>query len=531
MRRSALLLMAFSLLAAACGGASETTAPSTTVTTTTVAVAETTTTAPAVTTTTEKVFDIAELEQSVVKILAQGTFIDPEIGIQFNSAGLGSGFIISDDGLVVTNNHVVTGAALLQVWVAGEPDPVNARILGVSECSDLAVIQLTGDGYTPLSFREEAATPGLDVFAAGFPASDASTLEGVDYTLTSGIVSSMTADGETNWASVDDVIEHDARIRGGNSGGPLVDEDGHVVAVNYAGIDSSDQNYAINAADAQPIIDQLIAGNDVDSIGVNGQAIFDAEFGINGIWVASVESGSPASNAGVEPGDIITNLEGLFIATDGTMRDYCDILRTKGPDATMSIEVLRYASDEFLEGELNGDTLVQSFSFAQEFDDEVVGSGPDVSTYANYMNVTDDSGLISVSVPSEWVDTNGAHNPDFGPSIYAAPDLTSFLDTWATPGIIVESSADLTSADTQEVLDAFDYSGQCIYEGAEPYEDVLYMGTLELWSDCGGIGTIAVVLAVTPFDGSYMIRMMFQAVDDRDLDAADQALATFVAGI
>ncbi len=521
--------MVFSLLAAACGSGSETTAPGTTAPTTTVA--ETTTTAAPATTTLPAEYDIAALEQSVVKILAQGTFIDPEIGIQFNSAGLGTGFIISEDGLVVTNNHVVTGAALLQVWVPGEDEPVNARILGVSECSDLAVIQLSGDGYSPLSFRDDPATTGLDVYAAGYPASDASTIEGVDYTLTSGIVSSLTADGETNWASVDDVLEHDARIRGGNSGGPLVDENGEVVAVNYAGIDASDQNYAISIADARPIIDELVAGNDVDSIGVNGQAIYDAEFGINGIWVASVESGSPASDAGIEPGDIITNVEGLFIATDGTMRDYCDILRTKGPDATMSIEILRYASDEFLEGELNGDTLVQSFSFAQEFDDEVVGTGPDVGTYADYMTVTDDTGLITVSVPTEWGDTNGAPNPTFGPSIYAAPDLSGFLDTWATPGIIVESNPDLTSADLQGVLNEMDYSNACVYEGAEPYEDVLYTGTLELWSDCGGIGTIAVVLAVTPFDGSYVIRMMFQAVDDRDLDAADQALASFVANV
>lgn len=57
------------------------------------------------------------------------------------------------------------------------------------------------------------------------------------------------------------------------------------------------------------------------------------------------------------------------------------------------------------------------------------------------------------------------------------------------------------------------------------------MGRMELWSDCGGIGTIAVVLAVTPFDRSYVIRMMFQAVDDRDLDAVDQALASFVANV
>ena len=301
-------------------------------------------------------FDIAQVEQSVVKIAAEGTFIDPEVGEQRNSAGVGSGAIISDDGLVVTNNHVVTGAALLQVFVYGESEPVNARVLGVTECSDLAVIQLDGDGYVPLDYRTDDVTAGLDVYAAGFPASDANTLDDVDYTLTRGIVSSTTASGETSWASVDEVIEHDARIRGGNSGGPLVDEQGRIVGINYAGLDDSDQNYAISAADAQDIIEELAAGTNIDSIGVNGEAVNDGA-GTNGIWVASVDSGSPADAAGIEPGDIITRLEGLDLALDGTMSDYCDVIRTQGADATMSVEVLRFATEEVYEGQLNGTPL------------------------------------------------------------------------------------------------------------------------------------------------------------------------------
>ena len=73
--------------------------------------------------------------------------------------------------------------------------------------------------------------------------------------------------------------------------------EGRIVDVNYSGIDSSDQNYAIAATDARPIIDELMAGNNVESIGINGRAVLDEEAGITGIWVASVESVTPADGS------------------------------------------------------------------------------------------------------------------------------------------------------------------------------------------------------------------------------------------
>ncbi|MCP5027404.1 MAG: trypsin-like serine protease [Actinomycetia bacterium] len=527
-------LVVFLLLASACGGGGDETAT----TTSTSEASDSTTSIPSTTVvdagTEDEDFDITMVQGSVVKILAEGTFIDAEEGLQLNAAGLGSGFIISEEGLVVTNNHVVTGAALLQVWLDGESDPVNARILGVDECSDLAVIDLEGDGYTPLSFATESVSAGLEVIAAGYPVTGASDIAEVDYTLTAGIISSADAPSSSSWSSVDGVLEHDARIRGGNSGGPLVSrEDGSVVGINFAGTDLHDQNFAISAVDAMPIIESLSAGDNVDSIGINGQAVWDDDIGLSGIWVASVQSGSPADDASIEAGDIITTLEGLSLATDGSMDDYCDIIRTKGADTTMSIEVLRFASDEFLEGQLNGDPLVQSFSFAEEFDEEVAstGTGSAADTYAEYVTITDDSGLISVSVPAEWNDTDGSANPDFGPSIYAAPNLTGFLDTWDTPGIIIESSPTRTVDDLDATLAEIDLTGSCVFEGVDVYEDPLYFGSLELWSDCGGTGAITVVLVAAPLDGNFLIRMFIQAIEPRDLVAADEALATFIANV
>jgi serine protease Do len=531
MRRVRVALIAGAFALAACGGGDGDVSTNTDASTDTASDTTEETAVSTEPTSDDADFDISQVEQSVVKIAAEGTFIDPEVGEQRNSAGVGSGAIISDDGLVVTNNHVVTGAALLRVYVAGESEPVNAQILGVSECSDLAVIKLEGDSYPALDYRADEVAPGIDVYAAGFPASDANTIEDVDYTLTRGIVSSTTASGETSWASVDEVLEHDARIRGGNSGGPLLDEQGRIVGINYAGIDESDQNYAISALDAQPIIETLASGENVESIGINGEAVNDGA-GTSGIWVASVDSGSPADTAGIEPGDIITRLEGLDLALDGTMSDYCDVIRTNGADATMSVEVLRFATEEVYEGQLNGTPLELSFSFAQEFEDDVaVGDDPAVAadTYTEYVTVSDDSGSINASVPVEWSDIDGAPNEEFGPSLYAAPDLESFLNTFDTPGVIIEATGSRGAADIDLTLDELDLSDQCTYDGRSPYSDVLYTGSLDLYTNCGGTSTSLFVVAVTPEDGTFLARLLIQAVEPRDLDAADEIFATFTA--
>jgi len=528
-RKAVAVFVAGVCVLAACGGG-DSSSPTAATDGTETTEGATETTEGATETTEAADFDIAQVEQSVVKIAAEGTFIDPEVGEQRNSAGVGSGLIVSEDGIVVTNNHVVTGAALLRVTVAGEDEPVNATILGVSECSDLAVIKLEGSGYTPLSYRTEEVTSGLEVYAAGFPASDANTIDDVDYTLTRGIVSSTTANGETSWASVDNVIEHDARIRGGNSGGPLLDEQGKIVAINYAGIDASDQNYAISGDDAQPIIDRLIAGENVDSIGVNGQAVNDPDAGVNGVWVASVDSGSAADTAGIEPGDIITRLEGLDLALDGTLSDYCDVIRTQGADATMSIEVLRFSTEEVYEGQLNGTPLELSFSFAQQFEDDVATDPESAAdTYDSYATISDDSGSISASVPAEWADINGAPNENFGPSLYAATSIDGFLNGFDAPGVLIEATSARTSADIDSTLDELDFSSQCTYGGRSPYADALYTGSLDLYTNCAGGTTSIFVVAVTPVDGSFLARLLIQAVEPRDLDAADTIFNTFIA--
>jgi S1-C subfamily serine protease len=297
------------------------------------------------------VANLQDVKGAVIQIEAQGTFVDPEWG-EYTGAGRGSGFIIDPSGIAVTNNHVVSGAAKLEVWIGGDTSrSYNARLLGVSECSDLAVIDIDGEGFPYLDWYSDPIRVGLDVYTAGFPLGDP------EYTLTKGIVSKENANGETNWASVDSVIMHDATINPGNSGGPLIDQNGKVVGINYAAYKAADQYFAIGKDVIIPLVEKLRTGQDVDSVGINGTAVVSTDGTLSGVWVSSVASGSPAQNAGLAGGDIVTSIEGFPVATDGTMADYCDVIRTHSPGDTLAIEVLRYSSYESLEGQLNGQPL------------------------------------------------------------------------------------------------------------------------------------------------------------------------------
>ncbi|NTU84339.1 MAG: trypsin-like serine protease, partial [Chloroflexales bacterium] len=289
-----------------------------------------------------------DVKKAVIQIVSKGTFVPPGETASTSGAGSGSGFIIDPAGIAVTNNHVVTGAALIEVYVGGESEPRNAKVLGVSECSDLAMIDIEGDGYPYLTWYQGEISAGMDVFTAGFPLGDP------EFTITKGVVSKEKTSGKTNWASVERVIEHDATIRRGNSGGPLVEDSGQVLAINYASLEGGPY-FAIGRDEATRLLEQLREGENVASVGLNGQAIKTDK--ISGIWVWSVESGSPIDKARVQPGDFITRMEGLEMAADGTMADYCQILRSHEASDVIGIEVVRPETGELLEGQINGREL------------------------------------------------------------------------------------------------------------------------------------------------------------------------------
>ncbi|MDJ0954926.1 MAG: S1C family serine protease [Acidimicrobiia bacterium] len=524
--RLTMLLVALAVAVSACsGGESDTT--TTSAATATTGATETTipkTTAGA----SGAVDDLQDVRGAIVRIVAEGSFVDPEFGQQYNAAGSGSGFFIDESGIAVTNNHVVTGAAFLQVYVEGDDDPRNARVLGVSECSDLAVIDVDGDGYPFLEWHDGDINVGMDIFAAGYPLGDE------EFTLLDGIISKENADGESDWASVDSVIEHSADTLPGSSGGPIVTSDGKVVAVNYAG-DAAGQSFGIGRDEALQVLPQLIEGDDVTSIGINGQALFDGAF--SGIWVASVASGSPADLGGIKGGDLVTLIEGLIPATDGTMADYCDILRSHVPGDPLSVEVYRSADDAFLEGTLNTDKVLDfSYSFANALGDEVedAGTSGPVGGYDSYVSITDAEGIINVDVPAAWNDTNLVDPWNFdgeliGVAMTAAEDIDAWYTGWETPGVFFGASTSLPAfATVDSLLDDHDFSGECVFDGRYDYEDPLYVGAYDLWVDCGGGDTLFVNLAAETPGSEVLMMVQVVVVTDADLEALDFILNSFV---
>jgi serine protease Do len=475
---------------------------------------------------------VEDVKSAVIQVEAQGSFVDPEVGTVYNAAGRGSGFIIDPSGIAVTNNHVVTGAALIKVWVGGERDPRNARILGVSECSDLAVIDIEGDGYPYLEWRTQPAKVGLDIYVAGFPLGDP------EYTLTRGVISKEKAGGRTSWASVDHVLEYDATTNPGNSGGPVIDQNGKVVAVHYAGRGQTRQAFGIAADIARGIVEQLRQGQDVESIGINGQAVASEDGSLTGIWVASVKSGSPADKAGVRGGDILTTMEGLVLATDGTMGDYCDILSTRSPSDVLSIEVLRFSTQEVLSGQLNGRELAVTYSFASNLGGDVPSSGTSggSTAYSRYVQVTDDSGAIVVEIPAEWSDINGSNwvdgNDVIGAGLSAAPSLQRFNERWDEPGMFFGVSDDIARLGGYvQVLDIRRDSLQqsCTFKSRNDYSDAVYEGKYDVFSDCKGAGNVYVVLSARPKSNptAFLVLLEVNVMTDADLEALDHIYQTF----
>jgi serine protease Do len=241
--------------------------------------------------------------------------------------GAGSGFFISADGYIVTNNHVIANAEEITVRLANNK-VLTARLVGRDESTDLAVIKVDGGNYPYVSF-EESAEPRVGdwVIAVGNPF-------GLGGTATAGIVSAKSRDLRDASSNYVDYIQIDAAINRGNSGGPTFDIYGRVIGVNTAIFSPTGGSigigFAIPADTAKTITDRLMRGEQIER-GYLGVSIADMEpfreamgldAGFNGALINDVTAGGPAARGGLRPGDIVVELNDLPVlnSTDLTRK-------------------------------------------------------------------------------------------------------------------------------------------------------------------------------------------------------------------
>ncbi len=232
------------------------------------------------------------------------------------SSALGSGFIIDEKGIVVTNNHVIQDAEDIIVRVNGDEE-YKAKVVGADPLSDIAVLQLeTKDKFAPVAFGDsDKARIGDWVIAIGNPF-------GLGGTVTSGIISARNR--SIGLSRYEDYIQTDASINSGNSGGPLFDMNGDVIGINTAILGRNGSigiGFSIPANSAKIVIDQLIEFGETKR-GWLGVRIQDVTAEIadvekldepRGALVASVAENSPSEKAGIKAGDIILEFNGVKI--------------------------------------------------------------------------------------------------------------------------------------------------------------------------------------------------------------------------
>jgi len=232
--------------------------------------------------------------------------------------GAGSGFFISADGYIVTNNHVVADATEITV-VLSDKRELTARLIGRDEATDLAVIKVDGGNFPFVSF-EEAAKPRVGdwVIAIGNPF-------GLGGTATAGIVSAESRSSFDNTTPYTDYLQIDAAINRGNSGGPTFDIYGRVIGVNSAIYSPTGNSvgigFAIPASIAKPITDRLMRGEKIErgylGVTIGNLDPFRESMGLaegtKGALINDVTPGGPADKAGLRAGDVVLSLNGRAI--------------------------------------------------------------------------------------------------------------------------------------------------------------------------------------------------------------------------
>ncbi len=271
---------------------------------------------------------LAKVEPSVVAIAVTGR----------QGGGAGSGVILTPDGEVLTNAHVVEGARTIRVTLFGENDARSAEVIGLDSANDLALVRIQNASGLPAAELGSSASlaVGDDVVAVG----NALGLRG-DPSVTRGIVSGL----GRSLDSLSGLIQTDAAINPGNSGGPLVDAGGRVVGINTAVAGRVGQNigFAIPIDGARPVIERLRTGAPARAAAFLGITTSDTEDGSRGAQVVEITAGGPADKAGLRAGDRIVTIAGTPVVGSSEL---VGILRQQlAPGQQVPVTVVRDGSE------------------------------------------------------------------------------------------------------------------------------------------------------------------------------------------
>lgn len=288
-------------------------------------------------------------------------FMPPNTPGERFQEGMGSGVIVTTDGVIVTNSHVVAEADDIQVRLY-DGRTLSASVVGTDEKSDVAVIRLDEppEGLTPMPYGDsDAIRLGETVIAIGNPF-------GLSSTVTMGIVS---AKGRANVGIVDyeDFIQTDAAVNPGNSGGALVNMAGELIGINSAILSRSGGYqgiaFAIPSNMAHAIHQSLVAHGEVRRgwLGVMIQSLdrelaeaLGADGDLRGVVVSDVQEGSPAEAAGLQRGDVIVSIAGREVKDATELRN---VVALQAPGSTVEVDVVRQGTRSSMPvqlGELNG---------------------------------------------------------------------------------------------------------------------------------------------------------------------------------
>jgi S1-C subfamily serine protease len=254
---------------------------------------------------------------------------------------VGTGVVVSADGDILTNAHVVSDASAVRVRLAGQTEPTEAELVATDVGNDLALLHIDADDLVPADFAPPGDVAiGDQVVAIGF----ALDLDGAP-TVTLGIVSALDRTLRTADGALDRLIQTDAAISSGNSGGPLVNAAGQVVGINTAVARSDVMTAATNVGFAIAIdeVEHVLAamqdgGGEPRVEGFLGVSLNDRTDGGQGALVTQVEDDSPASDVGLEQGDVILSVD--HSTTDGA-EGVVAAVRDHQPGDEVEVVVLR----------------------------------------------------------------------------------------------------------------------------------------------------------------------------------------------